>query len=31
LSLDPRVRILSSEWATSRHPKYTAEENPDRR
>jgi hypothetical protein len=27
----PRVRILLSDWAKSRHSKYTAEENPDRR
>ena len=31
LTLHPRVRILLSEWAKSRHSKYTAEENPDRR
>src|SRR6266851_1036356 len=30
LTLHPRVRILLSEWAKSRHSKYTAEENPDR-
>jgi hypothetical protein len=31
LTLHPRVRILSSAWAKSRHSEYTAEENPDRR
>ena len=31
LTLDPRVRILLSESAKSRHPGYVADENPDRR
>jgi hypothetical protein len=31
LTLHPRVRILSSEQAKSRHSRYTAEDNPDRR
>jgi ketosteroid isomerase-like protein len=31
LTPDPRVRILSSEWAKARRSKYTAEKIPDRR